>query len=44
MQGAPVYIERVILGTRQLSEVNVEVTHMGWDERIRDDELVVRPR
>lgn len=44
MQGAPVYVEPVVLGTRQLSEANVEVTHMGWDERIRNNELVVRPR
>lgn len=39
-------IERVILGTQLTSRNNVrgKVTHMGWDERIRNDELVARPR
>ena len=39
-------IERVILGTQSSLRNNFrgKVTHMGWDKRIRNDELVVRPR
>ena len=38
-------IERVILGIKSISRNNfrVKVTHMGWDKRIRNDELVERP-
>jgi hypothetical protein len=39
-------IERVILGTQSTLGNNFrgKVTHMGWDKRIRNDELVARPR
>jgi hypothetical protein len=39
-------IERVILGTQSTLRNNFrgKLTHMGWDKRIRNDELVARPR
>jgi hypothetical protein len=39
-------IERVILGTQSTSRNNFrgKLTHVGWDKRIRNDELVARPR
>lgn len=39
-------IERVILGAQSAlrNDFRGKVTHMGWDKRIRNDELVARPR
>jgi hypothetical protein len=39
-------IERVILGAQSTSRDNFrrKETHMSWDKRIRNDELVARPR
>jgi hypothetical protein len=39
-------IERVILGTQSTlrTKFRGKVTHMGWDKRIRNNELVARPR